>query len=132
MVLPSPRLRSVKEGARTFPRLSDARADTVDAEVRWLMVRVPADLVYFDGHFPGHPVVAGVVQLNDLVLRAVRETWPDLRGLRRILRLKFRRVVGPEEVLSLHLERVRATSRVTFSHAAGDAQVGSGVLEFEP
>ena len=34
---------------------------------------IPEDYVYFEGHFRGYPVLAGVVQLHELVLPSVRQ-----------------------------------------------------------
>lgn len=101
---------------------SDARA-VIDA---W----VPAALPCFEGHFPGRAVLPAVVQLHDVVLPAARAAWPDLAGLRRATRLKFRRLVGVDSALTLRMERRDDTLTFTLDH--GGDTVSSGMLAFAP
>jgi 3-hydroxymyristoyl/3-hydroxydecanoyl-(acyl carrier protein) dehydratase len=66
-------------------------------------LRVPAELAYLDGHFPGRPIVPGVVQIH-WVMQAARELVG--RGLRpRMLEsVRFRDLLLPEQELVLELE----------------------------
>jgi hypothetical protein len=57
-------------------------------------VQVPVDLAFFKGHFAGYPVLPGVAQTT-LVLARVRALHPELDEPRKIIRLKFRRTIGP-------------------------------------
>ncbi|MFW5926173.1 MAG: 3-hydroxyacyl-ACP dehydratase FabZ family protein [Myxococcota bacterium] len=92
--------------------------------------RVPEDLVYFQGHFPHHPVLPAVTQLEAMVLRSVGRTYAGLGTLRRANRLKFVRPVGPGDALALRLRRT--DDRVVFRvERAGDL-VTSGILVFDP
>jgi 3-hydroxymyristoyl/3-hydroxydecanoyl-(acyl carrier protein) dehydratase len=92
-------------------------------------VHVPSDLEFFRGHFPGQPILAGIVQLDVLVLRQVAETWPGLTQLARITRLRFRRPILPGEDLVLSLVRT-APSRVDFTIACRGASCAAGTLHF--
>lgn len=85
-------------------------------------VEIPADLLYFEGHFPGAPLLPGVAQLAVLVLAQVHRLWPYLGEPSRVSRLKFKRPIGPGDRLLLSLELSRAAvPRVDFSlERAGD------------
>ncbi|MBI5608109.1 MAG: acyl-CoA synthetase, partial [Deltaproteobacteria bacterium] len=67
-------------------------------------LRVPEEFVYLRGHFPGLPIVPGVAELQCVVVPAVAELRPQWRGLRRVSKLKFRRVIQPNEHLTLELK----------------------------
>ncbi|MFW6197764.1 MAG: 3-hydroxyacyl-ACP dehydratase FabZ family protein [Myxococcota bacterium] len=91
--------------------------------------RVPEDLVHFRGHFPNHPVLPAVAQLEAMVLRSVERTYEGLGPLRRANRLKFVRPVAPGDALILRLQRAR--DRVAFRVERGDDLVTSGILVFD-
>ena len=55
----------------------------------------PRDLLYFDGHFPGRPILPGVVQV-DWVIAFGRECFDLPPFFRAIHALKFHRVIPPE------------------------------------
>jgi acyl-coenzyme A synthetase/AMP-(fatty) acid ligase len=112
------------------PESEEAAADASGAEVRTFQVRIPPDLFYFEGHFPERPVLPGVVQLHTLVLRQIVRTWPDLVAPRRIVRLKFKRVIGPGERIALRLTRAGGAPRVAFEIESGGAGCASGTLVF--
>ena len=90
---------------------------------------LPADWRFFRGHFDDFPVLAGVVQLNEIVMREVRACWPEHRHLRRVMGLKFRKPIGPGDALELELERT-AAGHVRFELRRGAAVATSGVFEF--
>jgi len=75
--------------------------------------RVPPDASYLAGHFPGDPVVPGVVQIEGLVQAAgllALATEPELAGGKLLLmgldRVRFRRRVIPGEELTLRVSLV--------------------------
>jgi 3-hydroxymyristoyl/3-hydroxydecanoyl-(acyl carrier protein) dehydratase len=92
-------------------------------------VHVPFDLDYFRGHFPGQAILAGIVQVDVLVLRQVAETWPTLTRLARITRLRFRRPIRPGDDLVLTLVRA-APTRVEFQISCREASCAAGTLHF--
>lgn len=112
----------------------DTEAVHADAsgETRTLGVLVPPELAYFEGHFPGRPILAGVVQLHGLVLRQIARSWPDLGAPRKVLRLKFKRVIGPGERLTVRLIRPAGDRRVSFQILSAAAECASGTLVFPP
>lgn len=64
---------------------------------------LPPELVYFQGHFPDHPVLPGVVQLRwALELASPLGVNGELEVMQR---LKFTRLITPGLELSLALKR---------------------------
>jgi 3-hydroxymyristoyl/3-hydroxydecanoyl-(acyl carrier protein) dehydratase len=99
-------------------------------EAREVMLEVPAELLYFRGHFPGFPVLPGVTQLDGIVLVQIARLWPELGHPRRLERIKFRRPIRPGDSLTLVLRRDSATGRVGFTIRRGDETCASGTLFF--
>jgi acyl-coenzyme A synthetase/AMP-(fatty) acid ligase len=103
----------------------DARADGFellsvcrDGDARSLELRVPAGLAHFAGHFPGLPILPGVVQL-DWAIRLAAECFDEKRDVASIDRLKFTAPVGPGALLALRLSRDPVRGRVQFTYRLG-------------
>lgn len=75
-------------------------------------VKVPADLKFFDGHFPGDPIVPGVAQVVAIAEEAARNVWPSLPETRGLRRVKFTLAIRPNDEVVLRLER--KADRVAF------------------
>jgi 3-hydroxymyristoyl/3-hydroxydecanoyl-(acyl carrier protein) dehydratase len=107
---------------RWEPIVGASRVDGSSAE---LDLVVPADLAYFDGHFAGAPVVAGVVQVKwaiDLASRYVGATG-QFAGFEA---LKFQQVLQPEQPVVLTLRWAAADGKLHFAYTSGDLRFGSG------
>jgi 3-hydroxymyristoyl/3-hydroxydecanoyl-(acyl carrier protein) dehydratase len=100
-------------------------------EQRTIPLSIPRDWHFFRGHFEGFPILAGVVQLNEIVMRELRACWPEQRHLRKVSALKFRRPIAPGDELELELIRT-SPANVTFELRRGTAVASSGTLEFAP
>jgi acyl-CoA synthetase (AMP-forming)/AMP-acid ligase II/3-hydroxymyristoyl/3-hydroxydecanoyl-(acyl carrier protein) dehydratase len=92
----------------------------------------PRNLLYFDGHFSGRPILPGVVQV-DWVIAYARQCFdlpPVFRGLHA---LKFMRLIPPETPIMLELVHEAAKSSLAFkitsrlgAHAKGRVIFGAG------
>jgi acyl-coenzyme A synthetase/AMP-(fatty) acid ligase/3-hydroxymyristoyl/3-hydroxydecanoyl-(acyl carrier protein) dehydratase len=92
-------------------------------------LRVPPSLVHFDGHFPGVPILPGVVQL-DWAIRLASEHVPGVDGLASIDRLKFTAPVRPGALLALTLAHDAPRRRVQFAYRLGERDCASGVIVY--
>ncbi len=90
----------------------------------------PATEEFFKGHFPGHPVLPGVILTEALAQSAAlllaaslvkdeNAGNPEGCYLMGLDKVKFRKVVVPEDQIQLHAEIVRLRSKiVTFKASA--------------
>ena len=99
-------------------------------ERSFLRVGIPVRSRWFQGHFPGRPVLPGAALLEFAEVQA-RETWSKLGPLRRVKRLKFRQPVLPGEELGLRLERASDDNLVEFEFTRAGVQVSRGSLLFD-
>jgi len=95
---------------------------------------VSANEPFFQGHFPGQPIMPGVLIVESMAQTACAMflSKPELAGkiafFMGIDEVKFRKPVIPGDVLELHVEVLRAGSRA--GKAKGEAKVdGQTVAE---
>lgn len=113
--------------------LVERTATASGGETATYAVGVPADLLYFAGHFPGAPLLPGVAQLVALVLDRVHALWPELGEPTRLGRLKFKHPIAPGDRLQLTLEReqvAHAAPRVHFQIGSDGTACTVGVMTF--
>lgn len=87
---------------------------------------VPADLPAFAGHFPGRPIVPGVVLVDRALLAIGQALGRPLAGTR-LGAAKFFSPVGPGETLVFSFSAL-AGGDIRFTIRAGDREVASGNL----
>ena len=76
-------------------------------------IYVPADLFYFDGHFPGDPILPGVVQIDWVVALADRYLGLNIESAQEF-RVKFRSVIQPESSLTIALKYSHENRALSF------------------
>lgn len=90
-----------------------------------LIVEIPASSPWFEGHFPGHPILPGVAQLA-LVESALGTPLAEVRAV------KLRRPVGPGEVLELSLGDPDGEGWTRFELRREGEAVSSGSVRTAP
>ena len=83
----------------TEPQMIDVRRDATSVHAR---MKIPANLHYLAGHFPGVPIVPGVVLLKWAIELGSKEL--KLSGaFRRLSALKFMRIMPLDTDVTLNL-----------------------------
>lgn len=90
---------------------------------------VPAGHPALDGHFPGYPIVPGVV-IAMLAERFAREALGAQGRVTAVPAVKFVRAIGPDEPFVLTLEQA-AGGELRFSAGRAGEICASGTLRFE-
>jgi 3-hydroxymyristoyl/3-hydroxydecanoyl-(acyl carrier protein) dehydratase len=85
------------------------------------------DLAFFEGHFPGQGVLAGVAQTH-IAIRLGEEVWGFLPNSHEVSRLKFRRVMMPGDTVVLTLTRDVAKGKLRFSFLANGLVASEGLV----
>ena len=90
---------------------------------------LPPDLLYFQGHFKGLPILPGVAQLHFAIDCAMSHLHIPGRfsGMRA---LKFKRPLQPGQSVELILEWRAARRQLQFTYQLGDETVSSGTILF--
>jgi 3-hydroxymyristoyl/3-hydroxydecanoyl-(acyl carrier protein) dehydratase len=108
------------------PRLAPEVFDEKRGDDAWVQrLRVPSDLDCWPGHFPGHPVVPGVLQVHWAMTLLERWLGHPLASWR-IEVLKFKQLLRPGRELTLRVSRGRGAGRFDFALADGDEVFASG------
>ena len=104
-------------------------AEARSADMLHYELRVPPTLVHFAGHFPGLPILPGVVQVH-WAMHLAAEHVPAVRALASVDRLKFMAPVPPGAVLNLTLAHDAARGRVQFAYRLSGRECASGVIVY--
>lgn len=93
-----------------------------------LTLAVPATLEYFDGHFPGCPLLPGVVQIGWAIGLARQHLAVD-GGFRSLSAVKFTRVIQPGATVDLLLE-LAAGPELSFEYQLDGLSCSGGRVLF--
>jgi 3-hydroxymyristoyl/3-hydroxydecanoyl-(acyl carrier protein) dehydratase len=88
---------------------------------------IPGNHPSLPGHFPGNPIVPGVVILDEVISAAQR--WRGTVMLAKIPTSKFLSPLQAEQTFTIHLSEAR-NSGVTFRCTVGETLLASGQLGF--
>jgi len=91
---------------------------------------ISRDEPFFAGHFPGNPLVPGVVIL-EYVVEAVAQRCGTDRSPQQIQSIKFLGPLRPGEELTIELELTSGTA-VRFKCRAGDRPIAVGAMTMRP
>lgn len=114
-----------RPGIKGFETLAHVR----DADGDHYELRVSPDLVHFAGHFPGLPILPGVV-LVDWAVRLAAARNRAARAITSVDQLKFMAPVPPGAVVSLRLAHEPERCRVRFTARLGARDCASGVFVY--
>ena len=78
------------------------------------------------GHFPGNPVVPGVVLLTELLELIERQVGWTADAIR-LTSVKFTAILRPDEAFLLVLDQL-SEQQLSFAFTKGDTRIASGVL----
>ena len=95
----------------------------------WMELDMRSDLKWFAGHFPGRPVLPGVVQIAWGVhySRIYFGYGPELRAMEQI---KFKKPILPGQKLTLALFHQCSDITVDFEYLDVNNSYASGILRF--
>ncbi len=93
--------------------------------------RVDADSPWFSGHFPNDPVLPGIAQLN-LVMESIEAALGRSLVLQSLVRIKFKRLVRPGDVLDIRIEPGTKEDHYAFKIHTNNREVCSGRLVLIP
>jgi acyl-CoA synthetase (AMP-forming)/AMP-acid ligase II/3-hydroxymyristoyl/3-hydroxydecanoyl-(acyl carrier protein) dehydratase len=118
-------------GDQERPRYPALRVLEESAARMLFELTVPADLLYFDGHFSVAPVLPGVVQV-DWAIHYGRRHFALAEGFSGIAALKFQQMIRPEQPVCLELVHDSAKNSLNFryfseagAHASGRILLGT-------
>lgn len=94
-----------------------------------LRLRVPADLALFAGHFPGCPILPGIVQV-DWAVRYARGHFDGIAECCGVDAFKCLAPVLPGAELTLELTHNVAHHALQFRYRHGSRTVSSGTVRF--
>lgn len=91
-------------------------------------VRVPAESPWFDGHFPGHPVLPGIAQLG-MVADLIRTALGLPARVVGVSRVRFKQMVLPDDRLQVSAApRAGSDGAYAFRITRQEAVVCSGTM----
>jgi predicted hotdog family 3-hydroxylacyl-ACP dehydratase len=91
-------------------------------------VAIPAASALFTGHFPGHPILPGIVHLA-LAQRALGEIMGREVDLAAVRSLKLRRPISPGDTAEIRVGAPGAEGTARFEVRCGSGVASQGVIE---
>jgi len=118
-------LHALFESDPLEPLALDIRAQSeTEAEIAFTLA---PELIFFSGHFPDRPILPGVAQAHIAALLA-QKLWDQAPSDANLSKLKFKRVLAPNERVTLHLKRDAARGRISFRYKLGEIEISEGEI----
>lgn len=94
-------------------------------------IHVPSDSPWFDGHFPGAPILPGVAQIG-MVFDAIRKAHNRELTVSSVRRVRFKGMIRPDDRLKIIAAPLKQdTGSYSFRIMIQDETVCSGVMAVE-
>jgi len=94
-------------------------------------VRVPPDSPWFQGHFPGEPILPGVAQLA-MVFDAISKAQNKALRVSSVRRIRFKQIIRPDDLLTIIAAPLKQNDgSYSFRILANNETVCSGVMTVE-
>ena len=113
------------QGRATLPRILSHQS----GEAQTFTLVLDPELLAFQGHFPGNPILPGVVQVDWAIRLGLRAFGP-LGGFQGITHLKFMDLIRPGETVELRLSLDPGRAKLRFAFAGASGRKSSGVVLF--
>lgn len=97
-------------------------------EAQWQLF-VPADYPAFAGHFTGHPILPGVVQL-DWAIQLGCQHFGYTAAVAHVEVLKFQQLIQPEAKVTLTVQHLANKRKLQFHFSDDTHRYASGRLAF--
>lgn len=91
---------------------------------------VNPDLFWFEGHFDDFPILAGVAQI-DWVMMLVKQYFPNSGHFSGIQQVKYQQPIFPKEVITLTIELNSEKSILTFEYENDRETKSSGKIKLQ-
>ena len=101
-----------------------------EADTATLRTTIPSNYHFYEGHFEGYAVLAGGVQLHELVMPSLRKLCSKTPALNKLDSIKFLARIGPGDTIDVALQRSSDPSKLTFEVRKQDTKCTSGRLQF--
>ncbi|MEJ2283659.1 MAG: FabA/FabZ family ACP-dehydratase [Desulfobacterales bacterium] len=94
-------------------------------------IHVPSDSPWFDGHFPGEPILPGVAQIG-MVFEAIRKAQKQELKVSSVRRVRFKSIIRPDDRLKIIAAPLKQENgSYSFRILVQDETVCSGVMAVE-
>jgi len=112
--------------AAKFPQLLYCH---LEGEKVKLKLRIQPELVYFDGHFPGQPILPGVTQLAwaeeyGKIFFAIEQPFITMEVI------KFKKIIQPDALITMTLEWKASSGKLYFELSSATESHSSGRMVY--
>jgi hypothetical protein len=95
-----------------------------------LRTTVPSNYLFYEGHFANYPVMAGGVQLHEIVMPCLTQLHGCLPAVQKIDALKFLARIAPGDTIDLMMTHAEDLTKVAFEIQKEGRRCTTGRLQF--